>query len=174
MKARTIMILAVIICSGWLIVKENGYQHSELSYRSLSEDEIESFMSELHLKPVAFANTQNNQSTIILIKGGYYLVSKAEESEGFTYVSTFAMPEQAPIDFGRVNGDHPFLYITFLDETIRQQTNRITVKVDGEEYWSTFLQDEKGIIAFQDLKTPYEVVLYDDMGQITYTSGIVY
>ncbi|UOR12822.1 hypothetical protein [Halobacillus amylolyticus] len=165
MKLFYVLIFSLLLFIA-VIVTNNSNDTKRINYASLSKGEINKFVEERNIEPLATENTQNE--SIILVDGGTYSLSKRSDNGEVVKRSTRWDGSQKEVQLGFRSTGSPYIYLILEDETLIEQAYKVEVMFNDGTSVSKLVEDSRGFILFYDKKAKnlniedFELNVYDE------------
>lgn len=146
------------------------------NYASLSETEIEQFIEEKSIEPLAIEDAQD--STIVLYEGGIYYLSKNED-EIVVNQTGWGGNSKEKVELGMTSTGSPHAYVIVQDKKLLSKADKATVKFSDGTTATKQLGSTKGLLMFYDkskrnltISNELELSIYDNEGKVIYENKL--
>ncbi|MGP4076592.1 hypothetical protein [Halobacillus sp. K22] len=168
---------SLFIFSVLLLLSAIGCANSNgtAKYTLLSQNEIDQFIQEKNIEPLAVEEVQN--STVILYNNGVYYLSKDNEELMENY-SGWGVGH-GKVQFGMTSTGSPHVYVILNDETLLKEANKVEVVFQDGKSVAESTEGNRGFLLFYDkneknmnLHNELELYIYDNNGEVLYQDNI--
>jgi hypothetical protein len=170
---KRIILLMLLIVFGVIGCSQDD---EKPNYTSLSETEIEQFIEEKSIQPLAIEEVQD--STVVLYKRGIYYLSK-NENEIIVNRTGYGGNSKGKVQFGMTSTGSPHAYVIFQDNKLLNKADKVKVKFSDGTTSTKQLGGTKGLLMFYDknkrdftIGNQLELSIYDDEGKVIYENNL--
>ncbi|PFA69786.1 hypothetical protein CN378_03190 [Bacillus sp. AFS015802] len=146
------------------------------NYTSLSKTEIEQFIEEKSIEPLAIEEVQD--STMVLYEGGIYYLSKNED-ETIVNRTGWGGNSKGKVQLGMTSTGSPHAYVIVQDEKLLNKAEKATVKFSDGNTATKQFSSTKGMLMFYDksksnltISNELELSIYDKEGKVIYKNKL--
>jgi hypothetical protein len=172
---KRIILLMLLIAIGGIVI---GCSKSDEkpNYTSLSETDIEQFIEEKSIEPLAIEEVQD--STMVLYERGIYYLSKNED-EIIANRTGWGGISKEKVQIGMTSTGSPHAYVIVQDNKLLNKANKVTVKFSDGTTSTKQLGDTKGLLMFYDknerdltIGNELEISILDDESKVIYENNL--
>jgi hypothetical protein len=172
---KRIILLMLLIAFGGIVI---GCSQSDEkpNYTSLSETEIEQFIEEKSIQPLAIEEVQD--STLFLYERGIYYLSKNED-EIIVNRTGWGGNSKEKVQYGMTSTGTPHAYVIVQDNKLLNKADKVTVKFSDGTTSTKQFGDTKGLLMFYDknkrdltIGNELELSILDDEGKVIYENNL--
>lgn len=172
---KRIILLLFLTAFGGIVI---GCSQSDEkpNYTSLSEKEIEQFIEEKSIQPLAIEEIQD--STMVLYEFGIYYLSK-KENEIIVIQTGWSGNSKEKVQLGLTSTGSPHAYVIVQDKELLNKADKVTVKFSDGTSSTKQLDGTKGLLMFYDkdkrnltINNELEVSIVDGEGKVLYENNL--
>ncbi|WP_421379683.1 hypothetical protein ACOJQI_16020 [Bacillus salacetis] len=172
---KRFILLMLLISFGGIVIgcSQSG---EELNYASLSKTEIEQFIEEKNIEPLAIEEAQD--STMVLYQSGIYYLSKNED-EIIVNKTMWGGNSKEKVQLGMTSTGSPHAYVIVQDKKLLNEADKATVKFSDGNTATRQFGSTKGLLMFYDktknnltINNELELSIYDKEGKVIYENNL--